>query len=56
MDIVLKVRKNIKKNLAILILVGGKSVRFGSDKGIFEFQGKPLVSYQLETLNLFRYD
>ncbi|UCC21129.1 MAG: molybdenum cofactor guanylyltransferase [Promethearchaeota archaeon] len=38
------------KNFAIVILVGGKSTRFGSDKGLFQFHGKPLISYQLETL------
>jgi len=38
------------KYLAVAILVGGKSTRFGSDKGLFEFRGKHLISYQLETL------
>ncbi|HEY0088391.1 MAG TPA: molybdenum cofactor guanylyltransferase, partial [Candidatus Lokiarchaeia archaeon] len=33
--------------------MGGKSTRFGSDKGIFEFLGKPLITYQLETLCQF---
>ena len=42
------------KYLAFIILIGGKSARFGSDKGIFEFQGKPLLLYQLETLSLFK--
>jgi molybdopterin-guanine dinucleotide biosynthesis protein A len=46
---VLKINNKLK-NLAISILIGGKSTRFGSDKGLFEFQGKPLISYQLETL------
>ena len=42
-----------------MILIGGKSSRFselGIDKGIFEFMGKPLISYQLETLSKFKYD
>ncbi|MFX1392683.1 MAG: molybdenum cofactor guanylyltransferase [Promethearchaeota archaeon] len=47
-------RKN--KNLAFAILIGGKSTRFGSDKGIFEFLGKPLISYQIETISKFKKD
>jgi len=46
--------KSIK--LAITILIGGKSIRFGSDKGLFPLFGKPLISYQLETLTHFNYD
>lgn len=44
------------KYLAIAILIGGKSKRFGSDKGLFEFHGKPLISYQLEILNKFNHN
>ena len=44
------------QNIAFVILIGGKSTRFGSDKGIFEFLGKPLISYQLETLTKFNRD
>lgn len=44
------------KNLAFAILIGGKSSRFGSDKGIFEFKEKPLVSYQLDVLSKFDND
>ena len=48
---------NIKsKNIAIAILIGGKSTRFGSDKGLYEFQGKPLISYLLNTLSEGAYD
>ena len=39
-----------------MILIGGKSTRFGNDKGLFEFLGKPLISYQLETLSQLNYD
>jgi len=49
---------NIKiksKYLAIAILVGGRSTRFGSDKGLFEFRGKPLISYQIDTLSQLKY-
>lgn len=42
------------EKISFAILIGGKSTRFGSDKGIFEFKGKPLLSYQLEILNKFR--
>lgn len=48
--------RNITKSLAITILIGGKSTRFGSDKGLFEFFEKPLISYQLETLSHLNYD
>lgn len=44
--------KNTK--LVFVILIGGGSTRFGSDKGIFEFKGKPLILYQLETLRQFK--
>ena len=49
----------IKKNstyLAIIILVGGKSTRFGSDKGLYEFNGKPLIFYQIEALSQLNHD
>jgi len=35
----------------VAILIGGKSTRFGSDKGLYEFQHRPLISYQLDTLS-----
>jgi len=44
------------KSLAFMILIGGRSTRFGSDKGIFEFMAKPLISYQLEIISQFNYD
>ncbi|MFX0083479.1 MAG: molybdenum cofactor guanylyltransferase [Candidatus Hodarchaeota archaeon] len=47
---------NKLKNLAITILIGGKSTRFGIDKGLFEFRGKPLISYQLEILTQIQYN
>ncbi|MBA7532709.1 putative molybdenum cofactor guanylyltransferase [subsurface metagenome] len=47
---------NKLKSLAITILIGGKSTRFGSDKGLFEIHGKSLISYQLETLTQTNYD
>ena len=48
--------KNNSKYLAIAILIGGKSTRFGSDKGLYKFRGKPLISYQLESLTQTDYD
>ena len=44
------------KEIAFLLLVGGKSSRFGRDKGSFQFQGKSLVSHQLEVLSNFEND
>ena len=44
------------KYLAFVILIGGKSTRFGTDKGLYEFLGKPLIMYQLEVLAQFNND
>ncbi|MFX1445609.1 MAG: molybdenum cofactor guanylyltransferase [Promethearchaeota archaeon] len=44
------------KYLAFVILIGGKSTRFGTDKGLYEFLGKPLITYQLEVLSQFNHD
>ncbi|MBD3213669.1 MAG: NTP transferase domain-containing protein [Candidatus Lokiarchaeota archaeon] len=44
------------KYLAFVILVGGKSRRFGEDKGLFKFQDKPLIDYQIETLTNLDYN
>ena len=38
------------KYLAILILIGGKSARFGTEKAAIEVFGKPLILHQIETL------
>ncbi|MFX0083227.1 MAG: molybdenum cofactor guanylyltransferase [Candidatus Hodarchaeota archaeon] len=45
-----------QKYLAILILIGGKSTRFGTEKAIIEFYGKPLILHQLEILSKFDQD
>ncbi|MFX1529873.1 MAG: molybdenum cofactor guanylyltransferase [Promethearchaeota archaeon] len=42
-----------QKILAILILIGGKSTRFGTEKAIIELYGKPLILHQLEILSKF---
>ena len=47
---------NKSKDIAFAILIGGKSTRFGSDKGLYEYQGKPLISYLLNTLSEGAYD
>ena len=44
------------KDIAFAVLIGGKSNRFGSDKGLYEFQGKSLISYLLNTLSEGAYD
>ncbi|MFX1379771.1 MAG: molybdenum cofactor guanylyltransferase [Promethearchaeota archaeon] len=46
----------ISKYLAVTILIGGKSTRFGSDKGLFQILDKPLISYELETLTQLEYN
>ncbi|MFX1316534.1 MAG: molybdenum cofactor guanylyltransferase [Promethearchaeota archaeon] len=45
-----------QKYLAILILIGGKSARFGTEKAAIEFFGKSLILHQIETLNKFDQD
>jgi len=44
------------KYLAFVILIGGRSNRFGTDKGLFKFKGKTFISFQLETLAHFNND
>ncbi len=39
-----------KEQTTGIILAGGKSSRFGSNKALFEYQGKKLVEYSVETL------
>lgn len=40
-----------QKKLAILILIGGKSTRFGVEKAVINVLGKPLILHQIETLS-----
>jgi molybdenum cofactor guanylyltransferase len=40
-----------RKKLAILILIGGKSTRFGVEKAVIKMLGKPLILHQIETLS-----
>lgn len=44
------------KELAVLILIGGRSTRFGTEKAIIELYGKPLILHQLEILSEFDQD
>ncbi|MHA1642777.1 MAG: molybdenum cofactor guanylyltransferase [Promethearchaeota archaeon] len=44
------------KYLAILILIGGKSTRFGIEKAVIDVLGKPLILHQIETLAKFDQD
>ena len=44
------------KQLAIAILIGGKSFRFGTEKSNISFLGKPLILHQIETLAAFDED
>ena len=48
--------QNNDKYLAILILMGGKSTRFGIEKPIIELLGKPLILHQIETLSKINKD
>jgi len=45
-----------EKYLAILILIGGRSTRFGIEKPIIDFYGKPLILHQLDILSKFDQD
>ncbi|MGV9198077.1 MAG: molybdenum cofactor guanylyltransferase [Promethearchaeia archaeon] len=47
---------NKQKELAISILVGGKSSRFGTEKAGLKLLGKPLVIHQIETFLNFDED
>ncbi|MFX1239063.1 MAG: molybdenum cofactor guanylyltransferase [Promethearchaeota archaeon] len=45
-----------EKALAMVILIGGKSNRLGTEKGILEIMGKPLILYQIEVIQKFSKD
>jgi molybdopterin-guanine dinucleotide biosynthesis protein A len=44
------------KYLAVLILIGGKSTRFETEKAIIELYGKSLILHQLEILSKFNHE
>lgn len=45
--------KNQKNPISIFILAGGKSTRMGTDKVLILLNGKPLISYLIETIENF---
>jgi len=48
---------NVDKKLAIVILIGGKNIRFGNESAaVIEVLGKPLILHQIETLSKFDED
>ncbi|MBY9014386.1 MAG: molybdenum cofactor guanylyltransferase [Candidatus Lokiarchaeota archaeon] len=48
---------NEDKKLAIIILIGGKNIRFGNESAaILDVLGKPLILHQIETLSKFDED
>ncbi|MHA1458415.1 MAG: molybdenum cofactor guanylyltransferase [Promethearchaeota archaeon] len=43
---------NVEKKLAIIILIGGKNIRFGNESAaVLDVLGKPLILHQIETLS-----
>lgn len=42
--------KKLNKNITGVIMAGGKSSRMGTDKGLMNFNGKPMVLYTIELL------
>lgn len=38
-------------SIAGIILAGGQSSRFGVDKALFDFQGRPLIAYVIDVLS-----
>ena len=48
---------NDQKKLAIVILIGGKNIRFGNESAaVLDVLGKPLILHQIETLSKFDED
>ncbi|TFG01227.1 MAG: molybdenum cofactor guanylyltransferase [Promethearchaeota archaeon] len=45
-----------EKSLAIIILIGGKSARFGTEKAVINLLNKPLILHQIDTLSNFDKD
>jgi len=43
------------KDFVFVILIGGRSKRFGSDKGLYVYNGKPIIAHQIEKLSNFNY-
>ncbi|MFX0046747.1 MAG: molybdenum cofactor guanylyltransferase [Candidatus Hermodarchaeota archaeon] len=48
---------NSEKELAIIILIGGRNIRFGNESAaVLHILGKPLILHQIETLSKFEED
>lgn len=47
--------KPVTQKFGIIILVGGRSSRFGQDKGLYVWRGKPLIMHMLESLAPLHY-
>lgn len=43
-------------NIGAIVLSGGKSSRFGEDKGLFLFKGKPLIQHSLDIIKNYTSD
>jgi len=51
------IEMNLEKKLAIIILIGGKNIRFGNESAaVLDVLGKPLILHQIETLSKFDED
>ena len=47
---------NNNTDLAIVVLIGGKSARFGIEKAVINLLGKPLILHQIEILSKIDHD
>lgn len=45
--------RNTAKHINTYLLTGGQSRRFGSDKALYEYQGKPLINYSVNLLSVY---
>lgn len=45
--------KMLRSNITGVIMAGGKSSRMGTDKGLMDFQGKPMIQYGIDLLSTF---
>lgn len=45
--------KQLNENITGVVMAGGKSSRMGSDKGLVDFEGKPMVKYAIDLLSAY---
>ncbi|GAG26547.1 unnamed protein product, partial [marine sediment metagenome] len=51
------IEMTLEKKLAIIILIGGRNIRFGNESAaVLDVLGKPLILHQIETLSKFDED